>query len=92
MPDERPRFCECCGRSLNNKRIKWLELNSKDGFWSDPDKVKVPDDESQGLFAFGSRCAVSKLRAQSQHLEREADRRFLWAKVTAECELGEKIG
>lgn len=72
--NNRPRWCECCGRSLNNKRIKWLELNCATGFWSDPDKGALPESESQGLFAFGAACAKSKLRAQSQHEEREAVR------------------
>lgn len=54
-------FCEYCGRKLNPDRIKWLELNCKTGQWSDPDRITVPGNESQGLFPFGIACARRRL-------------------------------
>jgi hypothetical protein len=59
----RPIWCECCGRSLKGKRVKWLELNCDTGRWSDPDAGMLSADESQGFFTFGAACAKRKLKA-----------------------------
>lgn len=65
MLGDKTHFCECCQRSLNNKRIKWLELNCSTAKWSDPSKVTVPEKETQGCFPFGSACASKRLRNQN---------------------------
>lgn len=62
VPGQKHR-CECCDRSLHNKRIKWLELNCDTGAWSDPDKGHLPAELSQGCFPFGVACAAKALRA-----------------------------
>jgi hypothetical protein len=54
--------CSCCGRKLNPKTMAWLELNFKTGRWSKPGEC--PEDESQGLHAFGAACARATLRKQ----------------------------
>jgi hypothetical protein len=51
--------CEHCDRKLNPKRITWLELNFVTNRYTDQ---PVPEDESQGCFAFGSACARTVLK------------------------------
>jgi hypothetical protein len=56
------QYCEKCGDLLNQKRIKWLEYSNKTGLYTDPKKVKVKEDDSQGLFPFGQACAKTVLK------------------------------
>lgn len=51
------RACERCGDLLDPKTKVYLELNCYTGIYTDPDKVTVPGNESQGLFWFGRACA-----------------------------------
>jgi hypothetical protein len=55
-------YCECCGRKLNPKRIKWLEMNCRTGEWTDSDKAPWPAEASQGCFPFGIACAKRWLK------------------------------
>lgn len=46
--------CECCGRSLDEHKAVWLELDTRTGeYTSGP----VPEEASQGGFLFGVACA-----------------------------------
>ena len=60
--------CERCHEHLLPDRIKWLELNSHTGRYSDPDRGRQPENESQGHFPFGLDC-VKKVLAASGRLE-----------------------
>ena len=55
-----PQRCNRCNAVL--KTIKWLEHSTATGFFSDPDIGLLPDDESQGIFPFGVRCAKAQLK------------------------------
>ena len=48
-------FCTCCGRSLNHKRIAWLELDMRSSTYHA--RQDVPEEDSQGWFPFGTACA-----------------------------------
>lgn len=52
--------CEHCDRKLNPNKITWLEHNSATGIYHV--EGEVPEDNSQGLFAFGSACAKTVLK------------------------------
>jgi hypothetical protein len=54
-------FCECCGRKLDPKRAVLLELDQRDGTYHD--FRDVPEEFSQGWFAFGPLCAKRKREA-----------------------------
>lgn len=54
--------CARCGRELEPGRLVWLELSTKTGRYTDPDRVRIPEDESQGLFPFGKDCAKEETR------------------------------
>jgi hypothetical protein len=47
--------CTCCGRSLNHKKIAWLELDQRDDTYHA--RQDVPPEKSQGWFPFGQACA-----------------------------------
>lgn len=49
--------CERCNEKLKPGTEVYLELNNKTGLYSDPDKVNLGEDESQGGFPFGKACA-----------------------------------
>ncbi len=51
-------ICERCGRPLEPDRIVWLELDQRTGKYTD---VEVPEEFSQGAFAFGVDCAKAEL-------------------------------
>lgn len=60
-------YCERCGEELNPKTMVYLELSTKTGLFTDPDKVDLgPDEseggESQGAFTFGKACAAAVLK------------------------------
>jgi hypothetical protein len=48
------RTCERCGKKHLGQFV-WLELDSISGKYHHPGDV--PQDRSQGLFAFGTQCA-----------------------------------
>lgn len=50
--------CERCGRPLESDRIVWLELDQRTGKYTD---AEVPEEFSQGAFAFGVDCAKAEL-------------------------------
>lgn len=56
-----PDYCERCGERLNKKTLVWLELSQETGLFTDPDKVVLPENESQGSFTFGKACAKAVL-------------------------------
>jgi len=58
-----PERCECCERELHPDRIVWLEYQQSTDRYVDPKKVKVPEDDSQGGFPFGTACARKVLKA-----------------------------
>lgn len=47
--------CERCHRPVEKDNAVWFELNCKTGRYEEPGTV--PEDESQGGFAFGPDCA-----------------------------------
>ena len=49
--------CTRCNEKLHSRRIKWLELSTKTGCYTDPEIVLLPEEESQGCFPFGLVCA-----------------------------------
>jgi len=59
-------YCERCGEKLNPKTLVYLELSTKAGLFTDPDKVSLGAAESeggenQGAFPFGKACARAVL-------------------------------
>lgn len=73
MPEE--HFCERCGEKLNPATLKFLEMDSRNNLYSDPEKAQVwPADQSQGLFAFGKACAREVLRLRG-HVQTVGARR-----------------
>jgi hypothetical protein len=48
------RYCTCCNRQLTG-RIRWLELDQRNGTYHD--REDVPPEKSQGWFPFGMSCA-----------------------------------
>jgi len=58
--------CLCCGKVLDPNKIKWLELSTNTGLYTDSDVVKVPEEESQGFFAFGITCAAKVVKRGGQ--------------------------
>jgi hypothetical protein len=53
--------CTCCGRSLNRKRIAWLELDQRDDTYHA--RQDIPSEKSQGWFPFGQSCARKQAAA-----------------------------
>ncbi len=62
MADEN-EHCTRCNAILDPDKSVWLELSWKTGKYSDPEKISIPAQESQGGFPFGETCA----RHQLQH-------------------------
>ncbi len=62
---EEHEFCEKCGAELNPSRVKWLELDTRTNVFTDPDKVEIPEEHSQGGFPFGIACAKKVLKTAS---------------------------
>lgn len=58
--DTAPVYCEHCDRKLNPAKIAWLELNNVTNRYH-PEGV-VPEDDSQGMFPFGTTCARKVLQ------------------------------
>ncbi len=58
--------CTRCGERLRQSRIKWLELSTKTGRYSDPEVKLLPADESQGAFPFGQACAKTQIYANDE--------------------------
>ena len=58
MPAGFSSTCECCGRLLNPAKFVALELDQRDNTFHD--FMDVPENMSQGWFAFGSTCANKK--------------------------------
>ena len=56
--DMKSRTCERCGKKHLGTFV-WLELNNRTGHYATPGRV--PEGESQGLFAFGKTCAYRAL-------------------------------
>lgn len=54
--------CECCGKKLNPKKITWLELDVRYGNKYHANEGEVPEEHSQGMFAFGSTCAAKIIK------------------------------
>lgn len=53
-------YCECCERKLNPAKIVWLELNNHTNLYHV--EGEVPEEESQGMFAFGKACAAKIIK------------------------------
>jgi len=51
--------CTNCGRPIDPKKIKWLELSITDGCYY---TVLPSSHLSQGSFSFGTDCAISELK------------------------------
>jgi hypothetical protein len=47
--------CERCHKPVEKEKAIWFELNTYTGSYYEPGTV--PEDESQGCFAFGPDCA-----------------------------------
>lgn len=47
--------CERCHKPIDKKKAVWLELNCVTGLYVKPGTI--PENESQGCFAFGPDCA-----------------------------------
>ena len=60
--DNEAKYCNCCGRKLNDAKTDWLELSFRTNVWYLPGEC--PQDESQGCFPFGKACARKTLRDQ----------------------------
>jgi hypothetical protein len=58
------KFCEHCGRKLDESKIVWLELSFRTGQWFQPGAC--PENESQGGFPFGRACAKTVMAEQSK--------------------------
>lgn len=58
--------CERCGEELKPDRVSWLEFDQRTSTYVDPEQVAVPDDDSQGLFAFGRSCARTVLQNEGE--------------------------
>jgi len=56
----RPQQCTSCDRVLKMGHVVWLELSFKTNEYHRDGEV--PEDESQGLFPFGVRCARKAVR------------------------------
>jgi len=54
--------CTRCNELLIESRMVWLELSTMTGLYTDPAKVSISEDESQGCFAFGRDCARRVLK------------------------------
>lgn len=52
-----PVRCHRCEQPLKPENEVWLELHMRTGVYSDPKKVAIAPDDSQGLFVFGAQCA-----------------------------------
>ena len=59
---DKPRYCERCGKALNERDEVWLELSWKTNLYVDPKVTSVPEEESQGGFVFGKACAARVLK------------------------------
>jgi len=60
--NEEIEYCENCGRELNPKKIKWLELDTRTNTFTDDE---LPEQYSQGGFPFGIACAKRVLAGQA---------------------------
>lgn len=54
-----PDRCERCGEVLKTERIVWLELDQRNNTYHVFNDV--PEDWSQGWFAFGRACAKRQI-------------------------------
>lgn len=54
--------CERCNEKLNPDKAVWLELSMSTGLYTDPKNIEIPQEDSQGGFAFGSKCACAVLK------------------------------
>ena len=52
---ENQETCERCHKPVEKEKAVWFELNKSTGEYCEPGSV--PEDESQGGFAFGPDCA-----------------------------------
>lgn len=57
-------YCTRCGEKLDPTKITWLELNTNTGYYNK--EGEVPEEESQGCFAFGTACAKRVLKANGK--------------------------
>lgn len=63
--------CERCGEVLNPKTIKWLEHSNTDGNYYNAGYL--PNGHiSQGLFSFGTACAIKQLNETVDKLKPRA--------------------
>lgn len=53
-------YCTCCERPLEGHAIRMLELDQRTDTYHD--FRNVPEDESQGWFPFGLKCAAKKVK------------------------------
>ena len=65
---ELDHYCERCGEKLKYDKIVWLEMNFKDGKYYK--NGTVPENESQGCFAFGSACAKQTLAGNDERIRK----------------------
>lgn len=62
MADLSEELCNRCGKTLNEKKAVWLELNMNTGTWHASEADEVSTEDSQGEFVFGSACAKRVLK------------------------------
>jgi len=100
-----PDRCQRCNEQLMPDNIVWLELNNKTNLYSDPAKVHIAEEDSQGSFTFGATCAKHVLKnggicqytySMRRPAERTTDLRkvkagfqFTWGYITGFWEVGE---
>jgi hypothetical protein len=56
---EGERYCTCCERDLTGHAVRMLELDQRTDTYHD--FGGVPDNQSQGWFPFGLKCAKRKV-------------------------------
>ena len=57
--NNQPAYCTRCGELLKADRVVWLELSWKTNEYTRPGII--PEAESQGMWAFGKKCAKAAL-------------------------------
>lgn len=56
-------FCKRCDARLDIRKSVWLLLDQRTGTYTDQD---VPDEFSQGAFAFGKNCTETEKRMHTE--------------------------
>ncbi len=62
---KKKEYCTECGKELDPNTMIFLELSTEDNMYREPGKI--PEDESQGGFSFGSTCAKKMLKQSKEY-------------------------